>query len=59
VKMVEKRVKCLACGERFSYTRMGAGRPPVRCEVCQEARKVEQTRARVQALRVRRGLVGS
>jgi hypothetical protein len=59
MKVREKRVKCPLCGDRFTYIQAGAGRPPTYCDVCRDARKVEQTRARVQALRARRGSISS
>jgi len=49
--MKERRVKCKECGERFTYTQWGGGRPPVYCPTCIEERKREQARDRMQRMR--------
>lgn len=51
--MKEQRIKCKECGERFTYYRLGAGRPPLYCPTCSEERKRDQARERMVALRVR------
>lgn len=52
--MKQQRIKCKECGERFTYDRLGAGRPPSYCPACSEERKRELARQRMAALRARR-----
>ncbi len=56
--MKEQRIKCRACGERFTYYRLGAGGSPRYCPTCSEERKREQARERVAAMRQRRRITG-
>jgi len=50
----ERRIKCVACGERDMVIRGERGPVTAYCDVCREERKREQARARMQALRARR-----
>ncbi len=52
--MKERRVRCKACGDRFTVLRFERERTSAYCDTCREERKREQTRARMQALRDRR-----
>jgi predicted nucleic acid-binding Zn ribbon protein len=54
--MKTQHPKCQQCGERFTYIRMGQGRPPIYCPSCIEERKREQARLRMQAMRERRSV---
>jgi hypothetical protein len=52
--MKERRVRCKACGERFTVVRFERERTSAYCELCREERRREQTRERMRALRERR-----
>jgi hypothetical protein len=52
--MKERRVRCKRCGERFTVFRVERERTSAYCPLCQEERKREQARVRMQALRARR-----
>jgi len=52
--MKQLRVRCRACGARFTVIRFERERTPTYCDSCREERKREQARARMQALRARR-----
>ncbi len=54
--MKELRKRCKACGERFTVIRWERERAPSYCDLCREERQREQARARMQAMRARRGL---
>ncbi len=54
--MKERRIKCAACGERFTVIRVERERISAYCDLCREERKREQARARMQAMRQRRPL---
>jgi hypothetical protein len=52
--MKERRVRCKACGERFTVIRYERERISVYCDLCRMEREREQARARMQVWRARR-----
>ncbi len=56
--MKERRVRCKACGDRFTVVRVERERTSAYCDLCREERTRDQARARMQALRARRRLSG-
>jgi len=54
--MKERRIKCAACGERFTVIRVERERISAYCDLCRDEVKREQARARMQAMRQRRPL---
>ncbi len=52
--MKERRVRCAACGERFTLIRFERERTSAYCDLCRADRRQAQTRARMQRLRDRR-----
>jgi uncharacterized paraquat-inducible protein A len=52
--MKELRVRCKSCGARFTVIRLERERTSAYCPLCQEERKRDQARVRMQALRARR-----
>jgi hypothetical protein len=51
--MKEHRVRCAACGERFTVFRLERERTSAYCDLCRAERRREQTQARMQRLRAR------
>jgi len=49
----ERRIKCVACGERETVIRGERGPVSAYCDLCREERKREQARLRMAALRDR------
>lgn len=54
----ERRIKCVACGERDTVIRGERGPVTAYCDLCRAERKREQARRRVAAMRTRRGGAG-
>ncbi len=52
--MKERRVRCPACGERFTVLRIVRERTSAYCDVCRAERRRAQAQARMQLLRDRR-----
>jgi uncharacterized paraquat-inducible protein A len=52
--MKERRVRCKACGERFTVIRLEREHTSAYCDLCRTERKRDQTRERMRALRARR-----
>ncbi len=52
--MKEQRVRCPACGLRFTVIRFERERTPLYCAPCREERQRDQTRERMRTLRERR-----
>ncbi len=52
--MKERRVRCPACGERFTVLRIVRERTSDYCDVCRAERRRAQAQARMQLLRDRR-----
>jgi uncharacterized paraquat-inducible protein A len=53
VIMKERRVRCKACGERFTVIRLDRERTSAYCDLCRADREREQARARMRAWRAR------
>lgn len=51
--MKERRVRCPACGERFTIVRLERERISPYGEICRAERRREQTRERMRTLRPR------
>jgi predicted nucleic acid-binding Zn ribbon protein len=51
----ERRIRCRACGERVTVIRGERGPVSAYCDACRAERKREQARARMAAMRARRG----
>jgi hypothetical protein len=56
--MKERRVRCAACGVRFTVLRVERERISTYCDLCRAERRREQTRARMQRLRDRQRACG-
>jgi len=54
ISMKEQRVRCPACGLRFTVIRFERERTPLYCAPCREERQRDQTRERMRTLRERR-----
>ncbi len=54
----ERRIKCVACGERDTVMRGERGPVTAYCDLCREERKREQARQRVAAMRARQRASG-
>ncbi len=54
----ERRIRCRDCGERVTVIRGERGPVSAYCDSCREQRKREQARARMTAMRARRGAKG-
>ncbi len=54
----ERRIRCRDCGERVTVIRGERGPVSAYCDSCREQRKREQARARMAAMRARRGATG-
>ena len=52
--MKERRVRCPACGERFTVLRIVRERTSAYCDLCRAERRCAQAQARMQLLRDRR-----
>ncbi len=52
--MKERRVRCKACGERFTVVRCERERTSAYCDLCRADRKRDQTRERMRVWRERR-----
>ena len=51
----ERRIRCRECGERVTVLRGERGPVSAYCDSCREQRKRDQARARMAAMRARRG----
>ena len=54
----ERRIKCVACGERDTVMRGERGPVTAYCDLCREECKREQARQRVAAMRARQRASG-
>jgi predicted nucleic acid-binding Zn ribbon protein len=52
--MKERRVRCKACGERFTVVRCERERTSAYCDLCRADRERDQTRERMRVWRERR-----